>query len=144
MRFLLLTEAPGVETDYGTCAIVDLSEELIALIQNRRKMLAWAAMEDKSLVELHFDGAQADLYDGIPKSMKVPKAVQKKLDESGIAELPLSVKEPDPEKDVTTPTDVERTIITETGVAWCFGLKHLSFYAFTREIPYKLFLPEAA
>lgn len=143
MRFLFTTEAPGVETDYGTHAIIDITPELTKLITTRRDLFLQAREQDKGLAQMHFVDGGALFYDGVPAELNLPKGLKRIMEHHGFVQLPDDAPVLG-EEVANTPTDLDWMIIDEHGVCWQAALKHICFACFTGVLPYKAFLEEAA
>ncbi len=141
-EILEVPEAPGIETDFGTHAIVDITPELLKNIERRRKRFMQALEEDKGLEEMHFNDVCATFYDGIPPELRLPEERRQELRKLEVVQLPNST--PDLGEEVAdTQTDFDWMIISKAGVSWGAALAHLGFVCFTPILTYRELFPEA-
>ena len=134
----------NADFDYG---IVDVTPELLADIERRRKLFVTAHAEDKSLSRMAFwDSspwfrAEADLEMFADNSMGEddelqPQWFQNLANGAESEDLPLDFVMP-ADKDGDFRTECDRMNVTELGVYWTVVPKHSSLQINTGELSYR-------
>lgn len=137
MLFFMRVDAPGVETDFGQYALVNLATAYIQLLAKRRNLWTWVRGQDMDVRELVFADPSVAYFDNIPEGL-LPEEAWLVLEKEGVVSLPNETSWP---QDEQTPTELEQLVVREDGIQWSATLKHLEVNVWTREIKYEKLLP---